>query len=109
MLSVIQVKSTYKADAVSSANAQGLMQLIPATATRFGVRDAFNPVDNIHGRMRYPRWLLKRFKGDVTKTVASYNAGEGAVKKYGDVPLYRETQNYVRKIRRLYTRLRHPI
>lgn len=85
------------------------MQLIPATATRFGVRDAFNPVDNIHGGMRYLRWLLKRFKGDVTKTVASYNAGEGAVKKYGGVAPYRETQNYVRKIRRLYTKLRHPI
>ena len=109
VLAVIQVESAYQADAVSSANAQGLMQLIPATATRFGVRDAFNPVDNIHGGMRYLRWLLKRFKGDVTKTVASYNAGEGAVKKYGGVPPYRETQNYVRKIRRLYTKLRHPI
>ena len=68
---VIKVETAYQADAVSSTNAQGLMQLIPATATRFGVRDAFNPVDNIHGGMRYLRWLLKRFKGDVTKTVAS--------------------------------------
>jgi soluble lytic murein transglycosylase-like protein len=59
--------------------------------------------------MRYLRWLLKHFKGDVTKTVAAYNAGEGAVKKYVGIPPYRETQNYVRKIRRLYTKLRHPV
>tara|TARA_R110002110_G_scaffold114322_8_gene283613 strand:- start:597 stop:1409 length:813 start_codon:yes stop_codon:yes gene_type:complete len=109
VLAVIQVESAYQTDAVSSANAQGLMQLIPATATRFGVRDAFNATENIHGGMRYLRWLLKRFKGDVTKTVAAYNAGEGAVQKYGGIPPYRETRNYVRKIRRLYTKLRHPI
>jgi soluble lytic murein transglycosylase-like protein len=109
VLAVIQVESAYQADAVSSANAQGLMQLIPATATRFGVRDPFNPAENINGGMRYLRWLLKRFKGDVTKTVAAYNAGEGAVQKYGGIPPYRETQNYVRKIRLLYDKLRHPI
>jgi soluble lytic murein transglycosylase-like protein len=108
-LAVIQVGTAYQTDAVSSANAQGLLQLIPATATRFGVRDAFNPTENIQGGMRYLRWLLKHFKGDVTKTVAAYNAGEGAVKKYGGIPPYRETQNYVRKIRRLYTKLRHPV
>jgi TPR repeat protein len=67
------------------------------------------PNQNIQGGMRYLRWLLKHFKGDVTKTVAAYNAGEGAVKKYGGIPPYRETQNYVRKIRRLYTKLRHPV
>lgn len=109
VLAVIQVESAYQADAVSSANAQGLMQLIPATAERFGVRDAFNPADNINGGMRYLRWLLKHFSGDVTKAVAAYNAGEGAVRRYGGIPPYRETQNYVRKIRRLYTKLRHPI
>ena len=59
--------------------------------------------------MRYLRWLLKHFKGDVTKTVAAYNAGEGAVKKYVGIPPYRETQNYVRKICRLYTKLRRPV
>lgn len=109
VLAVIQVESAYQADAVSSANAQGLMQLIPATAERFGVRDAFNPTENINGGMRYLKWLLKHFGGDVTKAVAAYNAGEGAVRKYGGIPPYRETQNYVRKIRRLYTKLRHPI
>jgi soluble lytic murein transglycosylase-like protein len=109
VLAVIQVESAYQTDAVSSANAQELMQLIPATATRFGVRDAFNPTENIQGGMRYLRWLLKRFKGDVTKTVAAYDAGEGAVEKYGGVPPYREAQNYVRKIRRLYAKLHHPV
>ena len=109
VLAVIQVESAYQADAVSSANAQGLMQLIPATAERFGVRDAFNPSENINGGMRYLKWLLKHFKGDVTKAVAAYNAGEGAVRRYGGIPPYRETQNYVRKIRRLYQKLRHPI
>ena len=109
VLAVIQVESAYQPDAVSSANAQGLMQLIPATARRFGVRDSFNTKDNIRGGMSYLRWLLRHFKGDVVKTVAAYNAGEGAVRKYGGIPPYRETQNYVRKIRRLYTKLRHPI
>ena len=109
VLAVIQVESAYQSNAISSANAQGLMQLIPATAERFGVRDAFNPKDNIRGGIAYLRWLLRHFKGDVTKAVTAYNAGEGAVRKYGGIPLYRETQNYVRKIRRLYTKLRHPI
>lgn len=109
VLAVIQVESAYQTKAVSSANAQGLMQLIPATAERFGVRDAFNPKDNIRGGMTYLRWLLRKFEGDVTKTVAAYNAGENAVLRYGGVPPYRETRNYVRKIRRLYTKLRHPI
>ena len=101
--------SAYQSNAISSANAQGLMQLIPATAERFGVRDAFNASENINGGMRYLCWLLKHFGDDVTKEVAAYNASEGAVRKYGSIPPYRETQNYVRKIRRLYQKLRHPI
>jgi hypothetical protein len=109
VLTVIQVESAYQTNAVSSANAQGLMQLIPATAERFGVRDAFNATENINGGMRYLRWLLRHFKGGATKTVAAYNVGEGAVRKYDGIPPYRETQNYVRKIRRLYTKLCHPI
>ena len=109
VLAVIQVESAYQSNAISSANAQGLMQLIPATAERFGVRDAFNPKDNIRGDMAYLRWLLRHFKGNATKAVAAYNAGEGAVRKYGGIPPYCETQNYVQKIRRLYTKLRHPI
>lgn len=109
VLAVIQVESAYQPHAVSSANAQGLMQLIPATAARFGVRDAFDARDNLRGGMAYLRWLLKNFDGDVTKTVAAYNAGENAVKRYGGIPPYRETQNYVRKIRLLYNKPRHPI
>lgn len=85
------------------------MQLIPATAARFGVRNVFDPADNIRGGMAYLRWLLTHFKGDVTLALAGYNAGEGAVKKYGGVPPYKETRNYVRKIRRLYPADRHPI
>ena len=109
VLAVIQVESAYQSNAISSANAQGLMQLIPVTVERFGVRDAFNASENINGGMRYLRWLLKHFGGDVTKAVAAYNAGEGAVRNYGSIPPHRETQNYVRKIRRLYQKLRHPI
>lgn len=109
VLAVIQIESAYQVNAVSSANAQGLMQLIPATAMRFGVRDVFNPQDNIRGGMSYLKWLLQRFDGDVVKTVAAYNAGEGAVDRFGGIPPYRETQNYVRKIRSLYAKLKHPV
>ena len=109
VLAVIQVESAYQTNAVSSANARGLMQLIPATAARFGVRDSFNPSDNIRGGMSYLRWLLRRFNGDVVKSVAAYNAGEGAVDRYGGIPPFREPQGYVRKIRRLYDRLTHPV
>lgn len=109
VLAVISVESAFQSNAVSSKRAQGLMQLIPATARRFGVRDVFDPADNIRGGMAYLRWLLTRFKGDVTLALAGYNAGEGAVKKYGGVPPYKETQNYVRKIRRLYPSANHPL
>lgn len=108
VLAVIAVESDFQANAVSSKNARGLMQLIPATAKRFGVRDAMDPVDNLRGGMSYLRWLLTHFKGDVTLALAAYNAGEGAVKRYGGVPPYRETRNYVRKIRRLYPAKKHP-
>ncbi len=84
------------------------MQLIPATAKRFGVRNPFDPEDNLRGGMSYLRWLLTRFKGNVTLAVAAYNAGEGAVQKYGGVPPYKETRKYVRRIRRLYKPARHP-
>ncbi|MBT3533253.1 MAG: transglycosylase SLT domain-containing protein [Rhodospirillaceae bacterium] len=109
VLAVISVESGFQSNAVSSKRAQGLMQLIPATAARFGVRNVFDPADNIRGGMAYLRWLLTHFKGDVTLALAGYNAGEGAVKKYGGVPPYKETRNYVRKIRRLYPADRHPI
>lgn len=109
VLAVISVESAFQTNAVSSKRAQGLMQLIPATARRFGVRDVFDPADNIRGGMAYLRWLLTHFKGDVTLALAGYNAGEGAVKKYGGVPPYKETMNYVRKIRRLYPSASHPL
>ena len=102
VLAVIAVESSFQTDAVSSAKAQGLMQLIPATAARFGVRNVFDAAENIRGGMAYLRWLLDRFKGDVTLALAGYNAGEGAVDRHGGVPPYKETRNYVRKIRRLY-------
>jgi soluble lytic murein transglycosylase-like protein len=108
VLAVVAVESSFLTHAVSSAKAQGLMQLIPATADRFGVRDPFNPEDNLRGGMAYLKWLLKRFKGSVPLALAGYNAGEGAVKRYGGIPPYKETQNYVRKIRRLYDKRVHP-
>ena len=108
VLAVISVESAFQPDAVSSKRAQGLMQLIPETAARFGVRDVFDPTENISGGMAYLRWLLTHFNGDVTLALAGYNAGENAVKRYGGVPPYRETRNYVRKIRRLYAAAKHP-
>ena len=86
-MAVIAVESAFQANALSSANAQGLMQLIPATASRFGVRYPFNPRDNIQGwGGAYLRWLLNKFKGNVTFTFAAYNAGEGEVQRYKGIP-----------------------
>lgn len=95
---VIRQESRYKNQAVSHAGAQGLMQLMPATAKRFGCDDPHDSVANIKAGTKYLAWLLKRFDGDVTLALAGYNAGEGAVAKYDGVPPYSETQNYVRKI-----------
>ena len=95
---VIQTESQFDPRAVSSVGAQGLMQLMPATARRFGVVDSFNPQQNIFGGVRYLRWLLDKFGGDQTLAAAGYNAGENAVVRYKGVPPYRETQGYVRKI-----------
>ena len=93
--SVIQTESNYNPKAVSNKGAQGLMQLIPATAERFGVRDSFDSRDNIEGGVKYLRYLLDMFHGDYERAVAAYNAGEGAVTRYGGVPPYAETQSYV--------------
>ena len=83
--------------------------LIEKLAPKYGlVRDPFNPEDNLRGGMAYLKWLLKRFKGSVPPALAGYNAGEGAVKRYGGIPPYKETQNYVRKFRRLYDKREHP-
>jgi hypothetical protein len=96
--SVIKVESNYNPNAVSREGAQGLMQLIPSTARRFGVVDAFNPVDNIQGGARYLKYLLGLYGGNYGLALAAYNAGEGAVAKYGDIPPYPETRNYVQSV-----------
>lgn len=103
--SVIAVESCYNVTALSPKSAQGLMQLIPATAERFGINDPNDSAQNIRGGARYLAWLIARFKGDVSKALAGYNAGEGAVDKYGGIPPYRETQNYVVNVLGLYQRL----
>lgn len=108
VLAVIQAESAFRTDAVSPKDAAGLMQLIPDTAERFGVSDVFDPAQNITGGVRYLRWLLAYFQGDVTLALAGYNAGEGAVDRYRGVPPYEETQNYIRVIRRIYNPTFHP-
>jgi hypothetical protein len=97
-------ESTFKPMAISPKGASGLMQLMPATARRFGVEKIYDPKQNIEGGVRYMRWLLDTFNGDVVLALAGYNAGEGAVMKYGwQVPPYRETQEYVRRITDRYS------
>ena len=108
VFAIISVESAFNVQAVSSKNAQGLMQLIPATAERFQVKDAFDAEENIRGGMSYLRWLLAFFKGDVTLVAAAYNAGEGAVERHQGVPPYPETKDYVQKIQALYNKLSHP-
>lgn len=108
VLAVISVESGFNTQAVSPKNAQGLMQLIPATAERFQVKDVFDPEENIKGGMAYLRWLLAFFRGDVALVAAAYNAGEGAVEKYRGIPPYPETVKYVDKIMSRYSRASHP-
>ncbi len=106
---VIWQESKYKSKAVSHAGAEGLMQLMPATARRFGCTDPSDLVSNVEAGTKYLSWLLKRFHGDVRLALAGYNAGEGAVDKYNGVPPYNETQNYVRKIVSNYGKAFHPV
>lgn len=100
---VIRVESNFSPRAVSRKGARGLMQLMPATARRLGVRQPFDPKENIHGGTSYLSLLARRFgETEVERILAGYNAGEGAVEQYGGVPPYRETVDYVRKVGSLW-------
>lgn len=103
---IIHAESAYNPNALSRVGAQGLMQLMPATARRFGVGNPFDAAQNIRGGVQYLAWLLKRFNGDLTLAAAGYNAGEGAVDKYKGVPPYSETQRYVIRVAQLAERYR---
>jgi hypothetical protein len=96
--SVIRAESNYNTQAVSNKGAMGMMQLIPSTARRFGVRNPFDPKQNVEGGVRYLRFLLDYYKNDYQKAVAAYNAGEGAVDRYQGIPPYSETRNYVYQV-----------
>ena len=109
LYSIMHQESSFKSHAVSPKGARGLMQLMPFTALRYGVTNIFDPKQNIEGGARYLRFLLDHFDGDVNLALAGYNAGEGAVEKYGwRVPPYSETQEYVRRISQRYSLLRDP-
>jgi soluble lytic murein transglycosylase-like protein len=109
LYSIMHQESSFKPRAMSNKGARGLMQLIPATASRFGVTNIWDPKQNIEGGARYMRFLLNLFNGDVRLALAGYNAGEGAVMKYGyQVPPYNETREYVRRIGNRYSMIRDP-
>jgi len=103
---IIHAESAFNPNALSRVGAQGLMQLMPATARRFGVGNAFDAAQNIRGGVQYLAFLLKRFNGDLSLAAAGYNAGEGAVDKYKGVPPYSETQRYVQRVGLLAQRYR---
>jgi len=109
LYSIMHQESSFKARAMSYKGARGLMQLMPPTAARFGISNIWDPKQNIEGGARYMRFLLDLFSGDVRLALAGYNAGEGAVMKYGySIPPYNETQEYVRRIGRRYSLIRDP-
>ncbi|WP_422418404.1 lytic transglycosylase domain-containing protein [Pseudomonas sp. GZD-222] len=103
---VIHAESAFRPNVISVAGAQGLMQLMPATAARFAVSDPFDARQNIHGGVRYLAWLLKRFNGNQRLALAGYNAGEASVVEYNGVPPYAETQTYVTRVQSLTERYR---
>lgn len=103
---VIKQESSYNPSAESSCGAQGLMQLMPETAKELGVTNSLDPRENVLGGTKYLSQLLRRFDGNLTKTIAAYNAGPGAVERYGGVPPYAETQDYVQKVLNNYQALK---
>jgi TPR repeat protein len=110
VLALIAVESNFDARAVSPRNAHGLMQLLPATAARFAVRDIRDPVQNISGGLSYLRWLMEHYSGKVRLVLAAYNAGEHAVDDYDEkIPPYDETKRYVLRILVKYRKLFHPV
>jgi hypothetical protein len=109
LYSIMHQESSFKPRAMSYKGARGLMQLMPPTAARFGIKNIWDPQQNIEGGARYMRFLLDLFSGDVRLALAGYNAGEGAVMKYGyQVPPYNETREYVRRIGHRYSVIRDP-
>jgi soluble lytic murein transglycosylase-like protein len=110
LYAIMHQESTFKPRAMSNKGARGLMQLMPGTAVRFGVNSIWDPRQNIEGGSRYMRFLLDKFDGNVDLALAGYNAGEGAVMKYGNrIPPYNETQEYVRRISKRYALIRDPM
>ena len=102
---VMHTESGFNVNARSPVGAQGLMQLMPATARRFNVSNAYDPQQNINAGAKYLAWLMKRFNGNTSLALAGYNAGEGNVQKYGGIPPFRETQDYVRRVSSRYSNL----
>ena len=108
VLAIIAVESNFEVKARSPQAAMGLMQLIPGTAERFNIRNAFDATQNIRGGIRYLRWLLSYYEGNIALVASAYNSGEGTVDRYRGMPPYPETRNYVRHVMQLYGRPYHP-
>jgi len=108
VMALIAVESGFNVAAISPKNAQGLMQLIPGTAERFGVKNVYNPLQNLKGGLAYLRWLMAYFQGEVALVLAAYNSGEETVERYHGIPPYAETRNYVKQITGVYKKSRHP-